>query len=312
MSWTCARRRARGLVFGLSLGLASSLVALVGCGDAEPPVFRLRVTAIDSHGGPSLGEDRVRAILRRSLEHAPSFMPAERDQRSGGRKDTLVATFEYRELPDAVDQGRDLLVRMSIDPPAALADRLGREQLDVTVLLERKAGASDLASDLQLASDRLAAVLQARTDLALRTPGAVERLLGSGDADLVIPTLEWIRDHGDTSEARAAADRVTALISHDDEDIGLLAIEVIGQIGGPEHVPGLLEKVRLADTPQVNRAYDALARLGGPEARGFLQFAARNEDDPGRRAAAERALQRVDDSPSPPRRTARLSNRGHR
>src|SRR5690606_20847659 len=122
-----------------------------------------------AHGGPKLPDERVHAIVRRSLERSPSFTPAERDQRSGGRKDTLVATFEYRELPDPTDHGRDLLVRLDVEPPEQLAARLGPEGLDVTVLLEREAGQPALATDLQLATDRATAVLQARTDLALGT-----------------------------------------------------------------------------------------------------------------------------------------------
>ena len=58
-------------------------------------------------------------------------------------------------------------------------------------------------------------------------------------------------------------------------------------------------------------ARHALARLGGPEAEGFLEFAARNEDEPDLRAAAERALRKVAESSivEPSSRTARLSNR---
>jgi HEAT repeat protein len=96
--------------------------------------------------------------------------------------------------------------------------------------------------------------------------------------------------------------------------VRLLAIETIGLIGGPEHVPALLARIQLADTPQVSRAYDALASLGGPEATGFLEFAARNEDEPDRRKAAQQALRRVAESDivGPGGRPSSLPNRGHR
>src|SRR5690349_220203 len=136
--------------------------AVLGCSSREPETFALRVISIDTHGGPALAEDRVRAILRRSLEHSPSFVPAERDQRSGTTHgDTLAATFEYRELPDPTDHGRDLLVRLFVEVPESLVDELGRDGLDVTVLLERAAGEADLAYDLQLAADRVTTILQA-------------------------------------------------------------------------------------------------------------------------------------------------------
>jgi hypothetical protein len=284
---------------------------LVACTRPEPELYSLRVMGIDAHGGPSLPEDRVRAIVRRSLEQAPSFTVAERDQRSGKHGDTLMATFEYRELPDASDHGRDLMVRMLVEIPDALAQDLGPEGLDVTVLLERAAGQADLAHDLQLATDRVATVLQARTDVARKQPGVVGRLLASDDRELILLALAWVRDHRDETQAQASADRVAELVRDPDEQIGLLAIEALGKIGGPEHVPTLLERISLGDGEQVRLAYDALAQLGGPEAHGFLEFAARNEDQPERRAAAERALRRVAESdivePS-----GRGPDRGHR
>lgn len=302
-------RRSQSL-FGLALSLALGLGS--GCREPAPQPFRVQVVSIDAHGGPTLPDDRVRAIVRRSLERSPSFVHAERDQRSGGRKDPLLATLEYRELPDATDHGRDLMVRLNVEAPEQLVERLGPDGLDVTVLLEREAGEADLAADLQLATDRATTILQARTDLALGSSGTVDRLLRSDDPELLKLTLEWIRSHADDPEAAGAADRVTELINHDDEDLGLLALDTIGHIGGPQHVPAVLERIRLNNTPQVNRAYDALAQLGGPEAEGFLQFAARNEDEPDRRAAAQRALQQVADSDmvGPSRR--RHPTRGHR
>jgi hypothetical protein len=305
--------RKRLLPIGLVLALGWA-VGAIGCHSSEPQTFALRVISIDTHGGPALPEDRVRTIVRHSLEHAPSFVPAERDQRSGTQHgDTLVATFEYRELPDATDHGRDLMVRLLVEVPESLRAELGPEGLDVTVLLERAAGEADLAYDLQLATDRVATILQARTDLARNTEGTVARLLGSRDPDRVILALEWIRSHPQHAQSRAAADPVAALLEHRDDRVALLAIECIGEIGRAEHVTVLLERIQLADTDQVNRAYDALARLGGPEAEGFLEFAARNEDEPIRRAAAERALQSVAESAIvDPRRGPRLPNRGHR
>jgi hypothetical protein len=300
-------RRSQSLL-GLALGLALGS----GCREPAPQPYQLQVVSIDAHGGPKLPEDRVRAIVRRSLDRSPSFTPAERDQRSGGRSDALLATLEYRELPDATDHGRDLMVRLTVEPPEQLAARLGPTGLDITVLLEREAGDADLATDLQLATDRLTTILQARTDLALGSSGAIDRLLRASDPELVLLTLAWIRDHGGEPEAAAAADQVTELITHDDEAIGLFALDIIGQIGGPQHVPAVLERIRLTDTTQVSWAYDALAQLGGPEAKGFLQFAARNEDEPDRRAAAQRALQRVADSDMVGQSRRRHPTRGHR
>lgn len=293
----------------LMLFVGASLWFAPACAESEPQPFQVRVTVIDAHGGPELAEDRVQAIVRRALDRAPSFAAAARNQRSWPRgSELLVASLEYRELPDAADQGRDLLVRLVVETPASVEATLGDDGLDVTVLLERGPGEANLSVDLQLAADRIATILQARTDLATGAPGAVDRLLESADPELVIQTLEWVRDHADESQASAAADRAAALIGHSDERVGLVAIETVGAVGGPEHVRLLLAGVQLADASQVHRAYDALSHLGGPEAERFLQFAARNEEEPGRRAAARRALRRIAEGDQ----GQRAPNRGHR
>ncbi len=274
----------------IALGLAGS-----GCrSDASVDTYYVRLTSVDPHGGSHVPEERAHAILRRSLERTPSFAPAERDQRSGAGSGTiLAASLEYRVLPNP-DRGRDLLVRLAIETPRDLVEALEGEDLDATVLLEREAGDVDLDDDLQLAADRLARILQARTDLARRSPGAVASLLDDTDPQLVALTLEWIRDHHDEAPAHDAADRVALLINHAESDVRLLAIETLGVVGGPQHVGALLERIELNDADQVQRTYEALARLGGNEARTFLDFAARNEDEPDLQAAAEHALRRLD------------------
>jgi hypothetical protein len=280
--------------------------------EAPSDVYYVRLISVDHHGGPHVPEERVHAIVRRSLDVAPSFSPAERDQRSrGGSGTILAASLEYRELPDPDERGRDLLVRLAIETPRDLVDQLGDEGLDATVLLERSSGDVELADDLQLAADRLARILQARTDLARRSPGVVVTLLDDPDPQLVGLALEWLRDHPDDGPAIGLPERVAELINHPDADVRLLAIETIGAIGGPEHVDVLLDRIELNDASQVARTYEALARLGGAEARSFLEFAVRNEDEPERREAAERALQRLDGH-SDASLIERVSGRGHR
>lgn len=268
----------------------------VGC-RTEPreDVYYVRLVSVDPHEGPAVPEERVHAIVRRSLDQAVSFDPAERDQRSGAGSGTiLAATFEYSELPRGHAEGRDLLVRLAVETPRELVEALGPEGLDATVLLEREAGDVELADDLQLAADRLARILQARIDLARRQPGQLATLLDSGDAELAATGLRWLCDHPDAPEAGEQLDRTLALLDHADPDLRLLAIEALGAIGGPDQVAALLERIELNDGDQVARAYDALAQLGGPEARRFLEFAAANEDEPSRQDAAERALQRLE------------------
>lgn len=297
----------------LPLGAALVVVlAQLGC-RAEPPpdTYYVRLVSVEHHEGSALPEERVHAIVRRSLDHADSFDPAERDQRSGAGSGTiLAASFEYRELPDADGEGRDLLVRLALETPRELVEALGPAGLDATVLLERESGEVELGDDLQLAADRLARIVQARLDLARHTPGQLAALLDHADPELVALGLEWLRDHPDTPDASEQIERTVALLDHTEPDLRLLAIEALGVIGGPAQVGVLLERLELHDGDQVARAYDALARLGGPEARRFLEFAAANEDEPARQSAAERALQRLEGHSASL--IERVRGRGHR
>jgi hypothetical protein len=286
-------RSLRRRLAALALALASSVV---GCrGEPERDIYYVRLVSVDANDGPALPEERVHAIVRRSLDQSLTFDPAERDQRSGAGSGTiLAATFEYRELPRGHGEGRDLLVRLALETPRELVEALGPEGLDATVLLAREAGDVELDDDLQLAADRLARIVQARTDLARGQAGRLAALLDSGDPELVATGLTWLRDHPDAPEADEQLERTLVLLDAGDVELRLLAIEALGAIGGPEQVAALLERIDLHDGDQVARAYDALARLGGAEARRFLEFAAANEDEPNRQAAAERALQRLE------------------
>jgi hypothetical protein len=78
-----------------------------------------------------------------------------------------------------------------------------------------------------------------------------------------------------------------------DDRVMAAAFECLGLVGSTEHTAVMLAHVRLADRAQAQRLYDALAVLGGDEAAAFLEFAARNEDDPALADVARGALRRL-------------------
>jgi hypothetical protein len=136
-------------------------------------------------------------------------------------------------------------------------------------------------------------------------PAALE-LLGADDSQLVVLALMWIRDH----PSRDVADAVAELLEHEDDTVALMAIECLGLVGTEAHAAALVRSLRLGDRAHAHRGYEALASLGGPHARGFLEFAARNEDDPSLAAAARRALDTVRSGAAD--RTGDPVPRGHR
>ena len=131
--------------------------------------------------------------------------------------------------------------------------------------------------------------------------------------ELILLALGWAATH----EQRENADAVAALLGHPDERVELAAIETLGKVGAPDHARQLVASAKLADRAHTGRLYEALAEIGGDEAFGFLDFAARNEDDPALAEIAQRALEQVQTAgpgvtaavTDPPRRD---TIRGHR
>jgi hypothetical protein len=281
----------------------SIMTASVGCDSrSEPAPYPVHLAGVyDQSEQWGLDPRVAEEAARRALGRVDQF---EITDLSGDG--VLEARVIYGQLPEGAKPDQ-LLVYIAIDSPQELQRALRGRSFDATVLMERKSHDSEsLVVDLEGAVERGGRVLEARVDLARGRPDRVERLLRSQDAELTLLALEWLRDHPDG----AHAEHVVHLLDHHDERIALTAIEALGAIGGPEHAPALLRRLQLADAGRTHRAYDALGSLGGPEAVAFLEFAARNEDEPERQAAARQALERARTAPNP---TAELpSLEGHR
>ena len=216
----------------------------------------------------------------------------------------LPTEVRYGELADA--GGSPVLrVELDVEPPDALRSELPPD-LSATVELTRVDGRISVPRDLPVALERAVAVLDAR--LILARGGDAERaaLLGQDDAEIIVLALDWV----EANRARDLADAVAELVDHEEERVALRAVECIGVVGGPQHVRALIRRPRIADVAHANRLYEALANLGGDHAIGFLEFAARNEDDPDLAGLAQRALARIHAiTPASPRSAA---GRGHR
>ena len=215
---------------------------------------------------------------------------------------TRVAVIEAQTAAgDAV-----LRLVASGEPPPAYRDRFG-PTLEVVVEVESSRGPIDPDQHGAMAVDRAVAVLDAKVGLTLDGEDAVPSLLAADDGQIVLVALDWIAAH----RARQFADDVAALVERDDPWVALRAIECLGLVGGPEHVDALVRKPRLADPAWTRRLYETVAVLGGDHARGFLEFAARNEDDPDLAKAAERALSQLG-MPAPSTAAKSPQTRGHR
>ena len=192
-------------------------------------------------------------------------------------------------------------------PPREWRARLG-DEIEAIVEVEPKGGVLDPVEHGELALHRAVAVLDAKIGLLLDGRDAIATLLAGDDPQIVVLGLDWVTDH----RGREYADDVARLVDHPDERVALRAVECLGVVGEARHAHALVRLPRLADRAYAQRIYDALARLGGAEAQGFLEFAARNEDDPLMMEVAADALSRLStgDATTGPGEAAGL--RGHR
>jgi len=222
----------------------------------------------------------VRDVLSSQLERARWFREA-----GDGPELSARLSYEERRSEDGVPLLRVTLV---VEPDADLATALDAIDLalDAHVELERRDRTIDLRRDLPIAVERALALLDAKITIARSSVDDVAPLLDDDDPEVVLIALDGV----ERRRLHALDDRVHALLDHDEERVAMRAVECLGVIGGPEHAPALLRAARLADRAHAYRLYEALAKLGGQHARGFLEFAARNEDDPELATRAEQAL----------------------
>jgi hypothetical protein len=270
--------------------LVGMLVPVVACrGGADEgaggvgEIYAVEVTGVEGPGAGSRSRagDWVRREVEDALRRAVVFTPAD-DRPELAALQAVVVYDEVRTR-----DGQVLRLQLQVERPKALAARLS--ELEATVELERDDGRVDLRRDVPVALDRAVGVLEAKVRLAGGSADASARLLASEDPELVLLALGW----SSSNRQRENAEAVAALLDHGDERVRLAAVECLGEIGGSEHVPRLVATARLSDRAHTGRLYEALGELGGPDARGFLEFAARNEDDPALADVALRSLERL-------------------
>lgn len=279
-----ATGRSRGLRWGIGL-----LMLAAACrGDAATDgsaSYVLRVEARSAGSFEGRGQEAwAHDVVADGLTRARWF-------RAQGTGPELAARLAYEErtTPEGVPV---LRVHLVVEPDAALAAELDAvgEALDAWVELERRDQTLELRRDLPVAVERALALLDAKLTIVRGDSAALDALLRDEDPEVVLLALDGV----ERRRVRTLGDAVVGLLEHADERVVLRAVECLGAVGGPEHAAGLLRVVPLADRAYANRLYDALAKLGGEQAHGFLAFAARNEDDPELAALAERALARLD------------------
>lgn len=266
---------------------------------SEPYVLQLDARSAGSFEGRGQAA-WVADVVSQGLAHARWF-------RAEGAGQELPARLRFEERVSAEDVPV-LHAHLVIEPDPALAAELAAAEveLEAYVELERRDRTIELQRDLPIAVERAVALVDAKLTSIRGAPADLEALVGDEDPEVVLVALAGV----ERRRLRTLGDAVFGLVEHSDERVALRAVECLGAVGRPEHAQGLVRVVRLADPAHANRLYDTLANLGGEHARGFLAFAARNEDDPELASLAERALARLE--AAEPQTTLDGVARGHR
>jgi hypothetical protein len=291
------RRTVRWAVAGLVL--AGACRATPAGAETEPYVLRLDARSAGAFEGRGQAA-WVADVVAQGLERARWF-------RADGGGPELLARLRYEERTTA-EGVPVLLALLVVVPDTALAAELeaAGEALDAYVELERRDQTIDLRRDLPIAVERALALVDTKVTAIRGTAPELEALIADEDPEVILVALDGV----ERRRLRSLGDAVFSLVEHPEERVALRAVECLGAVGGEEHAPGLVRSARLADRAHANRVYETLAKLGGDHARGFLAFAARNEDDPELASLAERALAHLEaseplDRPDP-------VERGHR
>lgn len=253
--------------------LVLTLAAAVACGAGEG---RHPVALALSLPGPALEfEQAMRAALQAALQASTTFAPAGAPGAPIRGEATLA--------PEGA--GERWTVWVTVEVPDELRSQFAVATISAAATV-RPAAERPGEEEVATAVKRAVAGLEAQCRLARDDLGGLDTLLSSGEPLQILVALRYVSDR----RATAQADRLLPLLRSDDARVRSAVLDTLGAVGTGDHAAAIVREAHRLDPGATRAAYRALARLGGPDAIGYLRFAAENEDDPELRAEAERAL----------------------
>jgi hypothetical protein len=285
-----------GLIFRFVLvGLAP---VLTGCPRARPAprpaVVEVRVVdrTPDEPGAPPRLDVRALGVRAAAAIRASSGLPVV----DGGVGAGYRLRVEVR-LDGAEDAASDRGVMRAfvqaratpLEPngltfeQAAVAER-------VYTLKERGALAEAWRAHAARAVEDVVRGLGERVHLAAGDARALVQALDGPDEDL---QKEAVRLAGERRE-RAAVPSLVAMLKNEDSTARDRAIGALGAIGDARAVRPLTEVARFRDVGDLPKVLDALASIGGPESRAYLEFVASGHEDAEIRELAKQALSHLE------------------
>lgn len=283
-----------------------ALVTLAGCPrkSAPPPpqVTEVRVLykGQDADGAPKLDQARLHDAALAAIAKSAGLVVHEDGGAdapdSPGAKNArqlryrLRVELEIGAAEDPVSKKGNLraLVAAHLTP---VGGEPGALSFDQSALAERAfvvgaKGEPAWQSHAERAIADCVAGVGARVKLAAGDAGALVAAIDGSDDDL--------RDEAMTLAAeRRAPEAVPALmrrLKSDDHAVRDRAIGTLAAIGDRRAVHPLTDVAKFYDTNDLPKVLDALATIGGPEARAYLEFVASGHDSPEMRDLAKQAI----------------------
>ncbi len=253
----------------------------------------MSIPAVDFRGAKlTIDQAAVAAKAKDTLEHGRVFAAD-----AGARASVAVGleAFPFTEgSADALEIGVKLHLRMTVRPAGAAPSRFAD---DVAAVGRAPLATHDLdaarAAFQRLAERTVADLLQSYVDrqaLWASDGNGVARALASPDADTRSEALRIVA----TRRLRQLAPAVVRLLTDDEEGVRDAALGAVIAIGDRSAVKVLASSRQMRDAREMRKVIDAIAVLGGREAREYLGFVAETHDDEEIRSLAKAALKRMD------------------
>jgi len=214
------------------------------------------------------------------------------EMRSRADVDLALEVLADSEAVDA-EVGVKIRLKIEMHPATAATNRYAESTAAVGQAPLAKGATSDLVAAFQRLAERTTEDLlrgyTARQKLWSAAEGEIAKGLSSDDGDV---RLEAIRIAG-ARKLKGQLPAVIRLLSDRDEatrDAALGAVVAMGERGA---IKALADSRQMRDSYEMGKVVDAVASLGGPEAKDYLSFVAENHDDPDIRKMAQAALDRL-------------------
>jgi hypothetical protein len=216
---------------------------------------------------------------------------------AGGARATVAVALEAQLFTagsaDALEIGVRLRLRVTAKPEGAAEARFLEDTVAVAqaplVTRDAKEAKAALARLVERSAGDLLSSYVTRQKLWTSGSKEVAAALGASDSELRVESLRVVG----ARKLRDLLPVVLRLISDEDESVRDAALGAVVALGERSAIKPLTESRQMRDLREMRKVLDAVASLGGSEARDYLSFVADNHDDEEIRLMAKAALERM-------------------